>query len=202
MSKRKKTFFACGCGQKTSTTEPNRAKAKICIHCLPDLDAAQAKAARSALKPKRKPAAKKAAPSAKPKREPAAAKAVPRRVAAAKSIGRNHEPVVPVPAAPIPAPVPETPEQVAASAPASVPAAGSLSALDGAALVLRRATAPMSAKDISRAILAAHLCPGLKGKTPDQTIQAAIGREIRGLGEASRFVKVARGRFAAANHGG
>lgn len=43
MSNLPKTFFTCACGKKTSTTNPARAAAKVCVHCRPDLDAAPAK---------------------------------------------------------------------------------------------------------------------------------------------------------------
>ena len=81
--------------------------------------------------------------------------------------------------------------------PASAPAAKYLSALDAAAQVLCNASAPMSAKEIVAAMAAEGLWVSPKGKTPEQTLQASIGREIMAKGVDSRFAKVARGRFAA-----
>ena len=90
----------------------------------------------------------------------------------------------------------ETPKR-AKTPPASAPAAKYLSALDAAAQVLCNASAPMSAKEIVVAMAAEGLWVSPKGKTPEQTLQASIGREIRAKGVDSRFAKVARGQFSA-----
>jgi hypothetical protein len=95
---------------------------------------------------------------------------------------------------PVAQPILEKPVRSEASSPVS--ATKHVSALDAAAEVLRKASAPMSIKEIFQAIVVGGLWDSPKGKTPDQTIQAAIGREIRGKGTNSRFAKVARGRFA------
>ena len=87
-----------------------------------------------------------------------------------------------------------------AKTPVSAPAVKHRSALDAAAQVLCNASAPMSAKEIVVAMAAEGLWSSPKGKTPEQTLQAAIGREIRAKGVTSRFAKVERGRFAM--HGG
>jgi len=83
-----------------------------------------------------------------------------------------------------------------AKPPVSAPAARYVSALDAAAQVLCNASVPMSAKEIVVAMAAEGLWSSPNGKTPDQTLHAAIGREIRAKGVNSRFAKVARGRFA------
>ena len=68
------------------------------------------------------------------------------------------------------------------------------SGLDAAAQVLAASGDPMRSKDIVDTMLAKGLW-STKGKTPHATIYAAIIREIQNKGDASRFEKVARGRF-------
>jgi hypothetical protein len=72
-----------------------------------------------------------------------------------------------------------------------------LSGLDAAAQVLREAGEPMNAQDLVARILERGLWK-TEGKTPAATIYAAMIREVRAKGSASRFQKVDRGRFAAA----
>ena len=74
---------------------------------------------------------------------------------------------------------------------------GKLSALDAAAQVLARASAPMSAPELIGAMAGRGLWTSPNGKTPAATLSAAIGREIATKGTASRFQKTGRGRFAA-----
>lgn len=68
------------------------------------------------------------------------------------------------------------------------------SGLDLAASALQAFGEPMSAKDIAQRAIDAGWATS--GKTPHATLYAAMIREIRDKGEASRFVKVDRGRFA------
>ena len=68
------------------------------------------------------------------------------------------------------------------------------SGLDAAVKILGEAGKPMSCKQILERMLAAKLWQ-TSGKTPAATISAAITREIANKGEASRFRKVAPGRF-------
>ena len=72
-----------------------------------------------------------------------------------------------------------------------------LSGLDAAAIVLREASAPLNAQDLVGLMLERGLWK-TEGKTPAATIYAAMIREIRSKGSASRFLKADRGRFAAA----
>ena len=68
------------------------------------------------------------------------------------------------------------------------------SGLDAAAQVLAASKEPMRSKDIVDAMLDLGLW-STGGKTPHATIYAAIIREIKNKGDASRFEKVDRGRF-------
>ena len=71
------------------------------------------------------------------------------------------------------------------------------SGLDAAAQVLAEAKEPLGAKEMVERMLAKGLWQ-TAGRTPSATIYAAIIREIRDKGEASRFVKVERGKFTLA----
>ena len=73
-----------------------------------------------------------------------------------------------------------------------------VSALDAAANVLAGASKPMSAGDLIDAMREQTLWTSPGGKTPDATLSAAIGREIKAKGNEARFKKVERGLFAAA----
>jgi len=72
-----------------------------------------------------------------------------------------------------------------------------LSGLDAAVIVLREARAPLNAQDLVGLMLERGLWK-TEGKTPAATIYAAMIREIRSKGSASRFLKADRGRFSAA----
>jgi len=72
------------------------------------------------------------------------------------------------------------------------------SALDAAARVLEEAGRPMSAAEILAAAERKGYWRSPAGKTPERTLYAAIAREIGTKGEASRFRKVERGKFARA----
>jgi len=71
-----------------------------------------------------------------------------------------------------------------------------MSALDAAATVLKGAKEPMNAEALIAEMAKRKLWASPNGKTPAQTLYAAIGREIAAKGRSSRFVKVERGMFA------
>lgn len=74
-----------------------------------------------------------------------------------------------------------------------------MSLLDAAAHILSLGTGdPMRCKDIVDLVVKRHLwTPGPRGgKTPASTLYAAILREITTKGDACRFVKTERGKFA------
>jgi len=71
------------------------------------------------------------------------------------------------------------------------------SGLDAAAQVLAEAGEPMGCKEMVERMLAKGLWQ-TGGRTPSATIYAAIIREIATKGDASRFRKVDRGKFALA----
>ena len=72
-----------------------------------------------------------------------------------------------------------------------------MSLLDAAAHILSLGAGnPMRCKDIVDLAVKRQLWTPRKGKTPASTLYAAILREITTKGEASRFVKTERGRFA------
>ena len=71
-----------------------------------------------------------------------------------------------------------------------------LSALDAAAKVLAEAKGPLNCRQMIDAMTAqGYWKPSLGGKTPANTLHAAIGTEIKKKGDASRFEKVGRGQF-------
>lgn len=71
-----------------------------------------------------------------------------------------------------------------------------LSALDAAAKVLAEAKTPLNCKQMIDTMTAkGYWKPSQGGKTPANTLHAAIGTEIKKKGAASRFEKVARGQF-------
>ena len=73
----------------------------------------------------------------------------------------------------------------------------SMSLLDAAVHILSLGTGdPMRCKDIVDLAVARSLWTPRTGKTPASTLYAAILREITTKGEASRFVKTERGKFA------
>jgi HB1, ASXL, restriction endonuclease HTH domain len=71
------------------------------------------------------------------------------------------------------------------------------SLLNLAAKVLAEAGEPMTCKEMVEKVLATGLWQ-TKGKTPSATLYSAILRECRNKGDAVRFRKVDKGRFAAA----
>jgi hypothetical protein len=76
------------------------------------------------------------------------------------------------------------------------PATKPLSALDAAARVLAEAKAPLNCKQMMETMTAqGYWKPSQGGRTPANTLHAAIGSEIKKKGDASRFEKVGRGQF-------
>jgi hypothetical protein len=71
-----------------------------------------------------------------------------------------------------------------------------VSALDAAAQVLKGANKPMRATELIEAMAERNLWQSPGGKTPHATLYAAMVREARDKGDASRFTKVDRGMFA------
>ena len=71
-----------------------------------------------------------------------------------------------------------------------------VSALDAAAHVLKAADRPMRAQELIAAMAEQSLWKSPGGKTPHATLYAAMRREARDKGAASRFKKVDRGQFA------
>jgi HB1/ASXL restriction endonuclease-like protein with HTH domain len=95
-------------------------------------------------------------------------------------------------------PAPSTSERVSlpAAAKAAKAAPSKSSALDAAARVLRESGQPMSCPELIEQMAAKGYWSSPKGKTPSSTLYAALTREIRLKGEASRFIKIGPGRFA------
>ncbi len=75
-----------------------------------------------------------------------------------------------------------------------------MSLLDAAALVLAETGQAMRCKDIVDQAASRGLWTPRDGKTPANTLHAAMAREIKVKGDESRFAKAERGHFAA--HGG
>jgi len=71
-----------------------------------------------------------------------------------------------------------------------------VSALDAAAQVLAKAGKPMRAQELINAMAEQNLWKSPAGKTPAGTLYAAMLREERDKGSATRFRKVDRGQFA------
>ncbi|MCL2000115.1 MAG: HTH domain-containing protein [Planctomycetes bacterium] len=114
-------------------------------------------------------------------------------------------PVVPAPSID---PIPTLPAEAAVVSSAAKPASDEAkiavpskrrkpSALDAAAAVLRDTGEAMTPKEIFEAIVTRSLWASPKGKTPQFTIAAALGREIATGGDDCRFMKAGRGKFAA-----
>jgi len=70
-----------------------------------------------------------------------------------------------------------------------------MSALDAAVMVLKDAGGPLHYREITQRILATGRWT-TKGKTPEATVNAQIGTDIKKRGQASRFVRTGPGIFA------
>ena len=92
-----------------------------------------------------------------------------------------------------------TPERVsppAAAKTAKAAAPSKSSALDAASRVLRESGQPMNCPELIEQMAAKGYWTSPKGKTPASTLYAAIAREVKLKGVASRFLKTGPGRFA------
>ena len=78
------------------------------------------------------------------------------------------------------------------------PVAKKLSALDAAAQVLANSDVPMTCKELIEAMATQGLWSSPKGRTPENTLYAAVMREVNVKKEESRFRKVSAGHFASA----
>jgi hypothetical protein len=106
----------------------------------------------------------------------------------------------PARATPVPRTQKKTPSAPTPKA-AAAAAAKKYSALDAAALVLRESGQPLSCPELIAQMAAQGYWSSPKGKTPTSTLYAAIAREIKLRGAASRFVQTGPGRFAARDAG-
>jgi hypothetical protein len=79
---------------------------------------------------------------------------------------------------------------------AAAAAAKKYSALDAAAQVLRESGQPLSCPELIEQMAAKGYWSSPTGKTPSSTLYAAIAREVKLKGAASRFIKTGPGRFA------
>jgi hypothetical protein len=79
---------------------------------------------------------------------------------------------------------------------AKEPKAKKPSALDAALRVLEEAGQPMNCQEMIAAMTAKGYWTSPGGKTPAATLYSAILRELQNKGDASRFVKAERGKFA------
>jgi hypothetical protein len=93
---------------------------------------------------------------------------------------------------------PSTSERVSppAAAKAVKAAPSKSSALDAAARVLRESGQPLTCPELIERMAAKGYWSSPKGKTPSSTLYAAIAREVKLKGTASRFIKTGPGRFA------
>jgi hypothetical protein len=98
------------------------------------------------------------------------------------SASKKKKPAVPPKPAPAPTSATPTPDRY--------------SALDAAALVLRETGQPMRCPELIEQMAAKGYWTSPQGKTPSSTLYAAIAREIKLKGAASRFVRTGPGRFA------
>ncbi len=70
-----------------------------------------------------------------------------------------------------------------------------ISALDAAAIVLKKASKPMRSQEMITAMAEQKLWSSPNGRTPASTLYAAVLREIATKGKEARFKKVDRGQF-------
>jgi hypothetical protein len=92
---------------------------------------------------------------------------------------------------------PSASERVSPAAAQTAKAAPSKSsALDAAARVLRESGQSLSCSELIEQMAAKGYWSSPKGKTPSSTLYAAIAREVKLKGAASRFIKTGPGRFA------
>ena len=121
---------------------------------------------------------------AAPKTAKAKANTKAKATAKAQTIGRARRPATAAPAAPAEPTAPAAPEK-------------KLSLLNAALEVLKSGEESLTTRQMVAAAKERGLWTPGSGKTPEQTLYSAIMREIRDKGDASRFVKDARGHFKA-----
>jgi hypothetical protein len=90
----------------------------------------------------------------------------------------------------------DSPKRTDAKTKAKVDTKKKLGALDAAARVLGQTGKAMNCRDLIEQMASKGLWSSPAGKTPHATLSAAIAREIKVKGVASRFVKAERGKFA------
>jgi hypothetical protein len=103
--------------------------------------------------------------------------------------------------APVPKeePIPSHPATKPKSTHTSKPAQNTrMSALDAAEKVLSEAAAPMNCQQLIETMTKKNYWQPNAGKTPQNTLHAALCKEIKTKGADSRFAKVGRGQFALA----
>ena len=83
----------------------------------------------------------------------------------------------------------------AVKAPKASKTAGKLSALEAAVRALAEAGRPLTCREMINAMTARKYWSSPAGKTPANTLYAAILREIQTKADQARFRKVDRGRF-------
>ncbi len=84
--------------------------------------------------------------------------------------------------------------------PSTIPKEKKVSLLSAAAIVLAATKEPMRAPQILEAITKRDLWSSPNGKTPEQTLYAALIREIAAKGDKARFKKHDKGVFVATAH--
>lgn len=99
---------------------------------------------------------------------------------------------------PIPVEPTSTPGKKAKKKPAPEAKPKKLSALDAAAKVLDEAGQSMTCQEMIDAMAAKGYWTSPGGKTPSATLYSAILREVANKGDAARFTKTERGKFASA----
>ncbi len=82
-----------------------------------------------------------------------------------------------------------------AKTPKASKTAGKLSALEAAVRVLAEAGRPLTCREMIDAMAAGKYWTSPAGKTPANTLYAAILREIQTKADQARFRKIDRGRF-------
>jgi HB1, ASXL, restriction endonuclease HTH domain len=110
-----------------------------------------------------------------------------KRIPSTPTSASKKKPTPPLQPAAAPTPAPPTPQRY--------------SALDAAAFVLRETGQPMSCPELIAQMAAKGYWNSPQGQTPSSTLYAAIAREIKRKGPASRFVQTGPGRFAARDGG-
>ena len=148
----------------------------------------------SATKTMPKKGAKKSAKSPKVIKGAKKAKA-PSVETAAVDAAPVHEP--PSEALPTPKPTKATRTKPTSKPPQPAKPAAKLGVLSAAHQVLAGSETPMTCQEMIEAMAKEGLWSSPNGKTPAQTLYAAIIREIAKKGDESRFAKTERGKFTA-----